>query len=91
MYNLDTFVNSNPPVSVVFNEVNVNRDFVAAYTSKNINLALANVYDKYEAKFLADVVYDSVNTQASPVHVYEKAGKPVAWYDTEMYCGYIAE
>ena len=47
-------------------------------------------FNVLEAKFTKKFKFDTVNTQASPVLVYELNGDPVAWYDEEMQLGFIA-
>ena len=73
-YNLDAFVNNN--------------DSNFAYTVTDVSdddmfEALPNTFAK---KFKSD----NVNYGADPVFVYELAGVPVAWYDCENMCGFVA-
>ncbi len=39
--------------------------------------------------FEQTITFDNTISECTPVYVYEHAGKLVAWYDTENYCGYM--
>jgi hypothetical protein len=51
------------------------------------------MFDVYPNDFVAqnNIVYDVVNEQADPVFVYELNHVPVAWYDCEHFCGFVAK
>jgi hypothetical protein len=42
-----------------------------------------------QANFEKLVNFDKVNTQAFPVLIYELNTKAVAWYDIEMFMGFV--
>ena len=45
--------------------------------------------DESQSKFEKLVNFDKVNTNAYPVLVYEMNTKAVAWYDIEMFMGFV--
>jgi hypothetical protein len=45
--------------------------------------------DVSQSKFEELVKFDKINTKASPVLIYELNTKAVAWYDTEMFMGFV--
>lgn len=75
-YNIDTFVNTNA-YNFAFSDEPSEDD----------------MFDVYPGLFVAQnsIVHDVVNQQADPVFVYELAGVPVAWYDCEHFCGFVAK
>lgn len=75
-YNLDVFVNNNAHNFTFSNEPSED-----------------DMFDVYPNEFVKqnNIVYDAVNEQADPVFVYELAGVPVAWYDCENFCGFVAK
>jgi hypothetical protein len=44
--------------------------------------------DQCQSNFEELINFDNVNAKAFPVLVYEMNTKAVAWYDTEMFCGF---
>ena len=75
-YDLDAFVNNNE-----FNYV------FAIEPSED------EMFDVYPESFvrLNNIAYDVLNQQADPVFVYELNHVPVAWYDCENFCGFVAK
>jgi hypothetical protein len=61
--------------------VNTNKAFVTFADQSDEELSQAN-FEKL-------VNFDKVNTQAFPVLIYEKNTKAVAWYDIEMFMGFV--
>lgn len=61
--------------------VNTNKAFVTFEDQSDEELCQSN-FEKL-------VNFDKVNTQAFPVLVYEKNTKAVAWYDIEMFMGFV--
>lgn len=61
--------------------VNTNKAFVTFEDQSDEELCQAN-FEKL-------VNFDKVNTQAFPVIVYEMNTKAVAWYDIEMFMGFV--
>jgi hypothetical protein len=45
--------------------------------------------DVCQSKFEELINFDKVNTKAFPVLVYEMNTKAVAWYDIEMFTGFV--
>jgi len=45
--------------------------------------------DESQSQFEKLITFDKVNTKASPVLIYEMNTKAVAWYDTEMFTGFV--
>ena len=76
-YDVDEFVNSNP-VNVEFNE-------------ESFNSEEERVFDLFQrlADFDVGRRSDDTNDDAYPVIVLEKNNVPYAWYDLEMFCGYL--
>jgi len=75
-YDLDAFVNTN-----------------AHNFAFSAELSDDDMFDVYPNLFAQqnNIAYDVVNEQADPVFVYERAGMPVAWYDCENFCGFVAK
>ena len=61
--------------------VNTNKAFVTFEDQSDEELSQSN-FEKL-------VNFDKVNTNAYPVLVYEKNTKAVAWYDIEMFMGFV--
>ena len=61
--------------------VNTNKAFVTFEDQSDEELCQSN-FEKL-------VNFDKVNTQASPVLIYELNTKAVAWYDIEMFMGFV--
>ena len=76
-YDVDEFVDSNP-VNVTFIE-------------EEFNSEEERVFDLFQrlADFDLDRRSDDTNDSAYPVIVLEKNKVPYAWYDLEMFCGYL--
>jgi len=76
-YDIDKFVNTNP-VNVEFNE-------------EAFNGEEEQVFDLFKrmADWDANRKTDDTNDDAYPVIVLEKNNVPYAWYDLEMFCGYL--
>lgn len=70
-------------VSTFVNENKANVAFKVA-NGRNVNI------DALEAKFAATVQHDKVVDEAFPVIAYELNNKLVAWYDMELFAGYIS-
>jgi hypothetical protein len=51
------------------------------------------MFDVYPDEFVHQnkIAYDVLNQQADPVFVYELNHVPVAWYDCEHFCGFVAK
>jgi hypothetical protein len=51
------------------------------------------MFDVYPDLFVQqnNIAYDVLNQQADPVFVYELDHVPVAWYDCENFCGFVAK
>lgn len=47
-------------------------------------------FDVLEAIFTKKFKFDKINSNASPVLVYESNGNAVAWYDEEMQLGFVS-
>ena len=75
-YNLDAFVNAN-----------AHNFAFSAEPSKD------DMFDVYPDLFVQqnNITYDVLNQQADPVFVYELDHVPVAWYDCENFCGFVAK
>ena len=75
-YNLDAFVNNNA----------YNFAFSAEPSDDDM-------FDVYPDLFVQqnNIAYDVLNQQADPVFVYELNHVPVAWYDCENFCGFVAK
>ena len=77
VYDLDAFVNNNAyNCSLLIVEPNDD-----------------DMFDVYPDLFVQQnrIAHDTVNQQADPVFVYELDGVPVAWYDCENICGFVAK
>jgi hypothetical protein len=61
--------------------VNTNKAFVTFEDQSDEELCQSN-FEKL-------VNFDKVNTQAFPVLIYEMNTKAVAWYDIEMFAGFV--
>jgi hypothetical protein len=61
--------------------VNTNKAFVTFEDQSDEEVSQAN-FEKL-------VNFDKVNTQAFPVLIYEMNTKAVAWYDIEMFAGFV--
>jgi hypothetical protein len=61
--------------------VNTNKAFVTFEDQSDEEVSQAN-FEKL-------VNFDKVNTQAFPVLIYEMNTKAVAWYDIEMFMGFV--
>ena len=61
--------------------VNTNKAFVTFEDQSDEELS--------QSQFEKLVNFDKVNTQAYPVLIYEMNTKAVAWYDIEMFMGYV--
>jgi hypothetical protein len=61
--------------------VNTNKAFVTFEDQSDEELCQSN-FEKL-------VNFDKVNTQAFPVLIYEMNTKAVAWYDIEMFMGFV--
>ena len=61
--------------------VNTNKAFVTFADQSDEELCQSN-FEKL-------VNFDKVNTQAFPVLIYEMNTKAVAWYDIEMFMGFV--
>lgn len=73
-YNLDAFVNNN------------NSNFAYTVTDVSDDEMFETLPETFAKKFKSD----NVNYAADPVFIYELAGTPVAWYDCENMCGFVA-
>jgi len=47
-------------------------------------------FDVLEAIFTKKFKFDKINSDASPVYIYESNGNAVAWYDEEMQLGFVS-
>jgi hypothetical protein len=77
-YDLDTFVNVTAKQTgrkIVFED--------------SVDLTQDDLFQALPAQFADNFEYDAVNEQADPVFVYERNGKPIAFYDCELLVGYI--
>ena len=61
--------------------VNTNKAFVTFEDQSDEELS--------QSQFEKLITFDKVNTQAYPVIVYEMNTKAVAWYDIEMFAGFV--
>jgi hypothetical protein len=61
--------------------VNTNKAFVTFADQSDEELS--------QSKFEELINFDKVNTQAYPVLVYEMNTKAIAWYDIEMFAGFV--
>ena len=43
----------------------------------------------YLTNFEHNIEYDTRNESAAPVYVYERAGEPIAWYNSDDMIGHI--
>jgi hypothetical protein len=78
-YDLDAFVNNNA------------HNF--AFAVEPIESDDDDMFDVYADLFVQqnNIAYDVLNQQADPVFVYELDHVPVAWYDCEHFCGFVAK
>ena len=58
--------------------------------SQFVNGNPATVRDCSEAAFVSTLTFTQVNTQATPVLVFQQGDTFVAWWDEELEMGYIA-
>lgn len=79
-YDLDTFVN-----------VTAKNGRLVDFGAESDEYSDEDLYEYFPSQFAKQFVYDTVNTQADPVFVYERDGQPVAFYDCELLCGRIVE
>jgi hypothetical protein len=77
VYDLDAFVNNNA----------YNCSLLIVEPSED------DMFDVYPDLFVQqnNIAYDVLNQQADPVFVYELNHVPVAWYDCEHFCGFVAK
>jgi hypothetical protein len=74
-YDLDEFVNNSKN----------NVDF----RKYEDDASTIDMFERLPAMFAAKFKWDTLNESADPVLVWELNGQPVAWYDCEMFVGYI--
>ncbi len=48
-------------------------------------------FEIFPAEFAKLVEHDTVDESLFPMILYKQAGKLVAWYDAERFCGYISD
>jgi hypothetical protein len=73
-YNLEDFVNNN------------NSNFAYTVTDVSDDEMFETLPEMFAKKFKFDIVH----YVADPVFVYELDSVPVAWYDCENMCGFVA-
>jgi hypothetical protein len=78
-YDADAFVNNNA--------------YNFSFAVEPIESDDDDMFDVYADLFVQqnNIAYDVLNQQADPVFVYELDHVPVAWYDCENFCGFVAK